>query len=633
MSNGVVSTTPDIKYTDKDFPTARTALVADAQNRFPDVNTDYSSPSYITMFIEFIAYLIATISLYLNARSREWFFPLLTERESAVLHSVIFDFTISSRIAATTTARVTHQNDAANDTLISAGSVFGGGFGEGAADFRSLADVTLLAGAAGSFVEVITENSLPLIETFVADGSARQFFRTSANQVLLQGIDGTGSADPDVFKVEVGAVQFDIVENFLNSESTDPHCTVSLDNDGRAIIRFGDGITGLAPLGVVTITGRRGGGSGGNGITVTRGPALRDILGNAVAVSFSNPVLSSGGADEPTVAEIKEDAPASLRASNRTVSPDDFVSNVEAISGVDRALALTSNDDPAIDENKSEIVVLSDSPTNASMVGGNAAAVATTDGVDDQFFISINGETPQLVDLGAQVSGEDIAAEIQTQVQAMVPEHPLDNAEAYSNFLAQFNVLNVRYEFFTGQAGLAAQIAISAGTFDASVPLKIDTAQQQSNTLGAAPGAGTIAAIIDLLTNDKPVTNTHVIEVFSPGVEIILVDASVRFDASASSAALKAAVRDAIRARLYAFFSPRHTGLLPNTLEGVKNDEIDFGNPIRFSDLIAIVNQTDGVESVNETNFVPAADVAVTTRAFPVLGGIIIRDNATGNPV
>lgn len=632
-SNSVVTTTPDIKYTDKDFQTARTALIADARNRFPDVNTDYSSPNYITMIIEFIAYMIATISLYLDARSREWFFPLLTQRESAVAHAVIFNYTIASRVAATATVRVTLTATAANDVTIPAGSIFTGGYGDGAQEFQSLGDETISAGPVGTYADVIVENSKNFSETFVADGTAKQSFKTAAQRVLLQGIDENGDAEPDIFSIEVDAVPFTIVENFLNSEPTDTDVVISLDNDGRLILRFGDGINGVAPQGTLVVEGRYGGGSAGNGITLTRGPALVDAMGNAVSVSFLNSVLSSGGADEPTVEEIKEDAPASLRSSNRTVSADDFVSNVESVAGVDRALALTSNDDPTIEENKSEILILSDSPTNASMIGGNAAATSTTEGVDDQFYISINGETPQLIDVGAKASGAAIAQEIQDQIQAMTPEYPLDNDEAYSNFTVDYDSVNQRYEFYNGQAGLSSTIAISAGTADASVVLKIDTANQTQNNIGAAPGIATEAAVTTMLTVTKPVPNTHVIDIVDLGVEVILVDATVRFDSSASTSALKAAVRDDIRTRLYAFFSPRHTGDLPDTVADTRNEEIDYGSTIRFSDLISIVNETSGVESVDETAFLPAADTAVDMRSFPVLGGVIVRDASTGTPV
>jgi len=626
---------PNFRYTDKDYATARPALIADAQNRFPTVNTDFSQPSYITLIINWVAILIDFISFYLHANVRELVFPTVTQREMALQHTKLIGYEPPGKVAATTTLTATLTLASSFPTPIPAGSSFPSGDGTSAATFQSLDDATIPAGIAGTSVSFVVENSVNFSETFVGDGSIYQEFTTATTDILLSGVDGSGDSVQVLF-IEVEATPFTVVENFLDSEPTSAHVRISLNNLGRLILRFGNGTQGIAPLGQITVTGRRGGGARGNEKTVTRGPALRNTNNDAVSVAYANSVLSSGGADELSIEEIKVQAPQSLQVARRTVSHSDFVTNVESVPGVDRALVLTSNEDPSVDENTSEIVVISDSPTNAQITGGNAAATLTTDAVDDEFTISINGETPQTVDLGNRSSGEDIAAEIQARVRAMVPEYPLDNDEAYSNFTCEFDPANVRYLLTTGQASLSARIVIGAGSPDASVVLKIDTAQQSAVVLGADPAAGTFAAITTLLTVTKPVPNGHQIALFGPLVEIVNVHVPVRFSSEATTTLLKQAVRNGIRTRLQAFFSPINTGDLAGKAEGTRNDEIEFATTVRVSDLLVAasgIHGVDGIESINEDAFIPADDVPVAARTWPVLGGIRVIDVATSTVV
>jgi hypothetical protein len=56
-------------------------------------------------------------------------------------------------------------------------------------------------------------------------------------------------------------------------------------------------------------------------------------------------VAASGGADRQTVASAKLLAPESLRTVTRTVTREDFEINARRVSGVARALMLTSNED------------------------------------------------------------------------------------------------------------------------------------------------------------------------------------------------------------------------------------------------------------------------------------------------
>lgn len=613
---------PDVKYNPKDFDNLRTELELVARNRYPGIVTDFSSQNVVTLFLELLAYLGDHLSYYQDAQAREAFFPTAKLRASLLKHAKLIGFTPQGRVAATALVKIELLVISSFDSIVSSNSVFFTS-DQTPVEFRSLADATLLAGPIGTFIEIFVENSQAFQEIFEAEGRAFETFGTTRNPVLLSGIDETGSNDPDVLLIFVDGIPFTIVDSFIDSGPTDTHVQIDLDNLNRLILRFGDGITGVVANGEVLVQGRVGGGVNGNNASITQGPALLNTNQEPISVSFSNAILSSGGADEQSIESIKVQAPLSLQASNRTVSFQDFITNSESVSGIDRALPITSNQDPLVEENKTEVIVLTESPTNAQMIGGNAANTSILTGVDDDIKLAINGEVPQTFTLGTQPDGDSIAIALQAAIRAATPEFPLDNATAYSGFTVDFDNVNVRYVLTTGQAKLAAKIEVfSDAPNDGSVELKIDTPQQNSNVIGAEPAAASIAAVLQVLTVDKPVCNSHAVEVFGPGIEIINQDMRIRFEASVTTAESKAAVRDGIRTNLATFFSPR----LPS---GIANPEIDFGKTIRFSDLISVVNGTDGVESVDEDNFLINTlpdDVIVDTRDFPAQGGTTVRD-------
>lgn len=622
----VVPKTPDVRYTAKDFSSILEAVIIFVRNRFPDVKFDFSAENYFTILVNVLAYIGEMIVYTFEAGVRECFFFSAQLSESIRLHAEHIGYEVPGRVAATALVRLTLNQDSAFTILIPAGSKFASANKETAVSFQTLRDETIPPGLAGSYIDVYVEHSENFSATFSVAGDPFAEFVTAQRPVLKSGIDGIGSLVDPAFEISVDGIPYDQVDSFEKSEATDTHVIATQTNGGRLRLRFGNGVTGVAPIGTVLVEGRVGGGTTGNNAVLVNGPSFVNTNGEFINVRIGNSIVSSGGADEPDFATVRVQAPQSLRTNRRTVSRDDFILNSESVPGIDRALPLTYADDGSIPLNSTEVVVLTDSPTNAQIVGGNAAATATTDGLDDQFYISINGEPAQLIDLGSLIGGEDIAAAIQTIVRGMTPAYPLDNDEAYAGFICAFDAINLKYTLTTGQASLSASIVISAGTFDASVPLRIDTMNQSSRIIGATPSAAAQAAVLTSLTVTNPTMITHIVTVVGPQIKTIYYDFEVRFGPSASTAALKAAARDDIRIALAAFFSPR-------TTDGISNPEIDYGSTVRFSDGISVANGIDGVESIDEDTFIPADDVPLGLREFPVLGGVVVRDKTTGLPV
>ena len=70
-------------------------------------------------------------------------------------------------------------------------------------------------------------------------------------------------------------------------------------------------------------------------------------------------------------------------------------------------------------------------------IGRTLAGETLTGGVNDDLTLSVNNERPVTLHLGTQTSGTAIAATIQAQMRAQMPEHAA-NASAYRDFTATF---------------------------------------------------------------------------------------------------------------------------------------------------------------------------------------------------
>jgi predicted phage baseplate assembly protein len=163
---------------------------------------------------------------------------------------------------------------------------------------------------------------------------------------------------------------FTEVDSFLDSGPNDLHFLVAVDQNDRAAVRFGNGVNGLPPSGTITVTYKTGGGAAGNvdaeRIVVIEG-SFKDAFGTPVQVFVRNPNAASGGTERQSVASAKLLAPESLRALTRTVAREDFEINARRLSGVARALMLTSNEDPTIAENSGILYVIPQSTTPGAL--------------------------------------------------------------------------------------------------------------------------------------------------------------------------------------------------------------------------------------------------------------------------
>ncbi len=147
---------------------------------------------------------------------------------------------------------------------------------------------------------------------------------------------------------------------------------------------------------------------------------------------------------------------------------------------------------------------------------------------------------------------------------------------------------------------------------------------------GGLPSAALKQQVLDQVTVVYPCTLTFDIAVQDPVYRSIDIRAEVALRQGANSVAVAAAIRKAL-AGLFAVSLP----------DGTPNPQVDFGFNLKkasgdvaaeipFSELFDAVAEVPGVRKVHEQSFLPADDVKLDVREFPVLGKVSLFDLDSG---
>jgi hypothetical protein len=156
-------------------------------------------------------------------------------------------------------------------------------------------------------------------------------------------------AEPQVARLKVTTATASeqwgpVVPDLLDSGPLDRHFVVEIDNDGQAIIRFGDGEYGMVPpdKGHIETTYRIGLGTGGN----VGAESLVHVINPGTFVDWPditavrNPLPAWGGMDPEPIERVKQIAPAAFHAEQfRAVTEEDYARAAEKHPEVSKAVA------------------------------------------------------------------------------------------------------------------------------------------------------------------------------------------------------------------------------------------------------------------------------------------------------
>lgn len=332
---------PSTDYTDKDFDALNARLDNLISSAFPTW-TDIERANFGNILKELFAFVGDVLTKYQDNQAAEAFLGRVTQRKNILALCKLIGFTPRGNTASVVELTIALADALAGDTTIPARSR---AKTESVVDpivFETLEDVVIPAGSTGPVV-VSAENAELREEVFSSTGLPNQEIR----------LTGTPYLD-DTLELVAANGSYTQVESLLESTASDRHYTVVVDQNDRALVRFGNGSSGTIPVGSITATYKVGGGADGRveagKVTKIEG-SFSDDLGNAARLVVTNPSESTPALDRQSVEEIRLLAPRTLRVLSRTVAREDYEINALRVAGVARALMLTSDQDVGILEN------------------------------------------------------------------------------------------------------------------------------------------------------------------------------------------------------------------------------------------------------------------------------------------
>ncbi|HKR65691.1 MAG TPA: putative baseplate assembly protein, partial [Thermoanaerobaculia bacterium] len=183
------------------------------------------------------------------------------------------------------------------------------------------------------------------------DGTAFQTFalkKSPLTYLPAQSAEGL-SAVESTLAVTVNNVLWHEQTTLLESEAGAREYVTHADSEATVSVIFGDGVHGArVPTGKDNVVARYRKGIGTDG-NVASG-AIQVLVDNVAGVQkVTNPIGGTGGADAETTAQIRTNAPESVRTFSRAISVDDYAALALTYPAVEKASASWVTMDPVRD--------------------------------------------------------------------------------------------------------------------------------------------------------------------------------------------------------------------------------------------------------------------------------------------
>jgi hypothetical protein len=323
---------PQIDYTARDFESVKAGLVEFLKLRFPDDFTDFNESQLGIAMLEVVAFVFDILSLNMDHQVNEMFISTARERKSMIKLTELLNYKMATSTSSSVDLFVdTTSIDSFSGSIVIANRAQAQA---GGVIFEVVEEITIQRfGATAPFtwtVNGVNRGATPffsvtqgesLTETFTGDGSKFQEYVFSREPLIAGSISTT-----------VGGFDWVLVESLQLGDTSDPTnqdiYEVLLDENDRARLKFGDGVTGNIPAasGSIISTYRVGGGDVGNVAANTITQGLNAIHGGSdpVVVGISSHINASGGSNRETVEHARVFAPAFAKTSDRAITFQDF---------------------------------------------------------------------------------------------------------------------------------------------------------------------------------------------------------------------------------------------------------------------------------------------------------------------
>jgi len=367
----------NLDYTDRDFDAIKARTMQLIRSVYPSW-TDFNVANFGNVLLDVYAFVGDNLAFYQDNQANESRIATVTQRKNLIALCKLIGFVPEGAKAATVDVVFTLRAPPIGNVTLNPGQIVSTADITAPIEFQLLTPLVILAGSDPPTATASVENSESQEDVFTSTGLPNQSFLLANGPYLDDSAIPTASDGV-----------YTLVDSFLESDGTDKHFTVVVDQNDKATLVFGNGVNGKIPVGTITVGYKTGGGETGNVEpgTVNRIPgSFTDAFGNPVQITVTNPAKAGGGVNRQTNEQIKSLAPATLSTLGRSVAREDFEVNALTNPSVARALMTTSNEDPAVQENAGVLYVVP--------VGGGPPSQALKDAVRGIFISTPSAPAP-----------------------------------------------------------------------------------------------------------------------------------------------------------------------------------------------------------------------------------------------
>lgn len=323
-----------IAYTNKDYESLRRELLA----RVPQLTdrwTDFNASDLGVVLLELFCGIGDMLAYYLDAQAAEAFLPTARQRQNVINLCKLISYRLDTPVAATTTLRFALAAPLDEDLTIPAGTACRARLEDGDVAFETALDAVIPRGR--TEVDVDARQGRRKSESFTGNGEPGQRL-VLAGKSIAQGS----------VRVRIQEREWTEVAHFQESDAGSLHFQTETDALDETTIVFGDGVHGAVPPPGEPVeveyleTLGAAGNLGPNLVTEVLDAVYLD--GAQVALSVTNPVPATNGADRETLEHARRQAPAELRSLWKAVTKEDYKALAEGFPGVAKAQILDVND-------------------------------------------------------------------------------------------------------------------------------------------------------------------------------------------------------------------------------------------------------------------------------------------------
>lgn len=303
-----------------DFESHAKTLIEYLRVNLPNDYQDFLESNAARVLVDAIAYEISLLAFMVNANLKQMFVPTATTRRAMFLLGKLVNYDLAGKVPSdvllTFYFEVTNPYD---DILIPKGTQVQAP-GQNPVVFETNYDVTLQAGQLS--VDVSAQQGVTVTETIGTTSTL-----SSPNQSFIS----TRPPLIDTLSLEINNIAWALVPNIFDLAPGELGYTAKPDENGLAIITFGNGVFGaIPPPGQdIIVTYRVGGGANTNVVSESITELIAGGFSDASNVPVTNlrvtnSSAATGGLDEESIEESRVNIPRAVRSMDRFVSREDF---------------------------------------------------------------------------------------------------------------------------------------------------------------------------------------------------------------------------------------------------------------------------------------------------------------------